>query len=513
MRNWLGLVMVADEDEEGDASTSTSTSNNSDITIRAVSKQPVTRTTSDVLLLSEWACGNHDDECDDDSSSRVIFANLTAVPPGSYQIRLKSYGYHGRTLQVESNIFRITDISCDVPVPWSTGTGTDRRQEDDFIQVLMANEQQKRHFIINADKETVLEVAFERSQPQPNDAIGIYPAHLTLEDIAFIPPLHWMWTRCAGSRDDDSCDLDRHGSPKDDNQDDDSHIAVPHGSVRFLLSSSSQSLPSGHYQAVLGSMIATTKPIVLLDPVATSAPFSLVDTTALFASPTSTSTSTTGSNAKYLMDPYDDNHRCDDEDTPSGRRRDAISVQTDQSCYQVGDDIPVAFSVSNPCHDETTTGNAIDNNSMIAIYQATADFTLHQGTSLRPPRPRLWLYTCGSQDCLEDVNMSTNVEEQEKLDDDDAIRMATSSLDDDPEWPLSVGTYKTVLIRKYRSKRDTNMSYIYHYFESEPFQIVEMPCRHSLDDENQDADPPAPPQQRRFLRGQRNPEFLLFRRR
>jgi hypothetical protein len=121
------------------------------------------------------------------------------------------------------------------------------------------------------------------------------------------------------------------------------------------------------------------------------------------------------------------------------------------------------------------------------------DFTVYQGTSIRPPRPRLWLYTCGSQDCWEEG------EEQEELleqlaDDVDPIRTATSSVDDDddeePEWPLAKGTYKTVLIREQYTKDEYEDNYQveYHYYESEPFQIVETPC-HDL-----------APQQRRFLR-------------
>ena len=452
-------------------------------------------------LLSQWACGSQDDECDPHPGAsttgsrrrtlhhhhhlspqyqRVTFANLTAVPTGSYHIRLKSYGYHGRIQELHSLSFTIlsgTNASCEDHENHNPQLHGDLQNS---IQVL-----ERMYTVSGSGRDaTMVEVLFSRNEPRVEDAVGIYAAGIPWKDLGTTAPLLWQWTRCAGGSSSSSSSEEE--DEEEEEGDCSSNKTVPHGSLRFRLSSST--LLTGHYQAVLGRATMATNSgktdRFLMDPIATTSetPFFVVDTTI----PTSTGSSIYMRDDQYQYhDPLPPcsavaNNGHDMEDTN-------VVVQMSDSCFVQGDDIPVNF-LSSPSAFRSTRSSCrrdkddphvtrVTAQDMVAIYPVVADLGLYHGTSLLPPRPQLWLYTCESKDCPSQQppakqQFSNSRDEEEKENEND------TSLDqdeDESEWPLSVGRYKTVLIRRLRRHSDSQ-SFHYLYSESDPFDIVATSC-------------------------------------
>lgn len=132
-----------------------------------------------------------------------------------------------------------------------------------------------------------------------------------------------------------------------------------------------------------------------------------------------------------------------------------LHVATSKDCYKRGEDIEVEFE-SERCQHAS---------DKIAIFEAT---TIPSDSV----RPTVWLYTCGSSDCLQDPLSDRTYSVSDSFDgdiyrSDEDETTETSATDSEPGWPLSPGMYKAVLIRQNPGDSVENV-----YFSSEPFQIV-----------------------------------------
>jgi hypothetical protein len=168
------------------------------------------------LVQSQWVCGSHDDECGD--MGRMTFDHerfpltaATAAGTGTYTAYLKGFGYHGRTMELWSQAFTVKaqGQSCDL---------------EDTISVHQLQ-------FTTGDEITV---SFQRSAPDEEDAVAIYPAdHSDIGDSSNnnhleVAPSLWLFT-CGNQE----C---REGVDK--------------GTLTF----GTYSLATGSYRAVLGKL-------------------------------------------------------------------------------------------------------------------------------------------------------------------------------------------------------------------------------------------------------------------
>jgi hypothetical protein len=186
--------------------------------------------TTNRTLQSRWACGSQDEDCPD--RRLVTFHDLENVEPGNYVMELKSYGYHGRMLELRSELFEVTRLgSCNVK---------------DAVKVV-APAGSSTHFTSNS----TLEVQFTHSDPHETDAIGIFST--ATMNVSSTPPLLWAWTCNGIGQPVSGCELPSNRT------------------MHFSL----DTLPTGEYLAILGTFLSSHQRI---RPIKSSEPFFVVDT-------------------------------------------------------------------------------------------------------------------------------------------------------------------------------------------------------------------------------------------
>jgi hypothetical protein len=267
------------------------------------------------LVRSQWTCGSQDDQCPDRRG--VTFQNLENLQPGNYFIHLKSYGYHGQVMELRSEHFEITDGSC---------------QATDSVKVGTTRVGSTPQFT----SDSTLVIKFTRRIPQKEHVIGIFP--MTARNISVTPPLLWAWPCTSTDREIfRTCQLSSSGS------------------ISFTL----ETLPTGKYQAVLGTLTASTQLII---PLKLSEPFFVSDTV---------------ERATYRRL----------EELPCTE----ITVETSKSHYLQGESIPVSY------HHHGCDDGAKEN---VAVYEASVDLSYYHGTRLASPRPSIRF--CPSQESCAD---------------------------------------------------------------------------------------------------------------
>lgn len=142
-------------------------------------------------------------------------------------------------------------------------------------------------------------------------------------------------------------------------------------------------------------------------------------------------------------------------DTDETKNCDKVDIKTSKRCYRSGEDIYIEFGNERCQHVA----------DKIAIYHIDEH-------DLESSRPAIWMYACGSVDCLDKVDIAETASDGEGKNTNSYAPISSEVPIDDPkpsaEWPLPPGIYRAVLIRENPVSRSAS------YSRSDPFHVVDV---------------------------------------